>query len=74
MGELYSNWSIRFFCTFTKMICMSAAPILKHSIAEYLEAETKSLEKHEYYQGEIFAMAGASIEHNQIVKNVLYST
>lgn len=53
---------------------MSAAPILKYSIVEYLAAEEKSLEKHEYYQGEIFAMAGASIEHNQIVKNVLYST
>ncbi len=48
---------------------MSAAPILKYSIAEYLASEEKSLEKHEYYQGEIFAMAGASIEHNEIVSN-----
>jgi Uma2 family endonuclease len=53
---------------------MSAVPIIKYSIDEYLESEGNSLEKHEYYQGEIFAMAGASIEHNQIVKNVLYST
>jgi Uma2 family endonuclease len=52
---------------------MSAAPILKYSIAEYLENEEKSLEKHEYYQGEIFAMAGASIPHNQVVRNALYS-
>ncbi len=52
---------------------MSAAPILKYTIEEYLATEAKSLEKHEYYQGEIFAMAGASIEHNQIVKNVIYS-
>jgi Uma2 family endonuclease len=52
---------------------MSAAPILKYSIADYLESEEKSLEKHEYYQGEIFAMAGASIQHNQVVRNALYS-
>jgi Uma2 family endonuclease len=52
---------------------MGAAPILKYSIADYLESEEKSLEKHEYYQGEIFAMAGASIQHNQVVRNALYS-
>jgi Uma2 family endonuclease len=50
---------------------MSAAPILKYSIADYLESEEKSLEKHEYYQGEIFAIAGASIPHNQVVRNAL---
>ncbi len=41
------------------------------SVEEYLEAEVNSLEKHEYYKGEIFAMAGASIEHNRIVSNTL---
>lgn len=50
---------------------MSAIPIIKYSIAEYLEAEEKSLEKNEFYQGEIFAMAGGSIPHNQIVSNTL---
>ncbi len=50
---------------------MSAIPILKYSIAEYLEAEEKSVEKNEFYQGEIFAMVGASIAHNHIVRNVL---
>jgi Uma2 family endonuclease len=50
---------------------MSAIPILKYSVEEYLESEEKSLEKHEFYQGEIFAMAGASVEHNQIVSNTL---
>jgi Uma2 family endonuclease len=48
---------------------MSAAPILKYSIDAYLESEAKSQEKHEYYRGEIFAMAGASIQHNQIASN-----
>jgi Uma2 family endonuclease len=37
---------------------------------EYLELEEKALEKSEYYQGEIFAMAGASDAHNEIFKNL----
>jgi len=31
----------------------------KVSIEEYLEMEQSSIEKHEYYKGEIFAMSGA---------------
>ncbi len=50
---------------------MSTPPILKYTIAEYLENEEKSLEKHKYFQGEVFAMAGASIAHNQVVRNTL---
>ncbi|MBF0121385.1 MAG: Uma2 family endonuclease [Desulfobacterales bacterium] len=38
---------------------------------EYLEMERDSEIKHEYYQGEIFAMAGASYKHNSIVSNVI---
>ncbi len=38
---------------------------------EYLENERASETKHEYYQGEIFAMAGASEKHNLIVSNVI---
>lgn len=41
------------------------------SITEYLEWEQNSDVKHEYYQGEIFAMAGATVEHNKIVVNSL---
>lgn len=51
---------------------MSSTPAIKYkSIKEYLELEEKSLEKNEYYQGEIFAMAGAGLAHNQIVRNTL---
>jgi Uma2 family endonuclease len=40
----------------------------KHlTVAEYLEYEKTSGEKHEYYQGEVFAMAGAKVAHNRIV-------
>lgn len=41
------------------------------SIEEYLEYENASPEKHEYYHGEIFAMAGASINHVCIERNLL---
>lgn len=37
---------------------------------QYLESERASEQKHEYYKGEVFVMAGASKEHNIIVKNL----
>lgn len=37
---------------------------------EYLEQERAAKEKHEYYRGEIFAMSGASKEHNEIHSNI----
>ena len=40
------------------------------TIQEYLEAERAASEKHEYYQGEVFAMSGASLEHNIIFSNL----
>jgi Uma2 family endonuclease len=41
------------------------------SVEEYLEMEARSEEKHEYFNGEIYAMSGASPEHNLISGNVL---
>src|SRR5205085_12410217 len=40
---------------------------------EYLALERKASYKSEYYAGEIFAMSGASREHNIIVANVTTS-
>jgi Uma2 family endonuclease len=40
---------------------------------EYLEFERNSEIKHEYFDGEIFAMSGASRKHNLIVSNVISS-
>ncbi|MBF0241299.1 MAG: Uma2 family endonuclease [Desulfamplus sp.] len=37
---------------------------------EYLEFEKKSEFKHEFFEGEIFAMVGASLRHNQISGNI----
>ena len=36
---------------------------------EYLKLERGSETKHEYFNGEIFAMSGASINHNMITVN-----
>ncbi len=48
-----------------------AAEKRKITPAEYLALERSSPEKHEYFDGEMFAMAGASEEHNLIVANVV---
>lgn len=41
-----------------------------YTIKEYLALEETSEYKNEYYHGEIFAMSGASLNHNRIVSNV----
>ncbi len=43
-----------------------------YSVEEYFELEKNSEERHEYYNGEIFAMAGATLNHNRLVQNVLF--
>lgn len=40
-------------------------------IQDYLEGELISTIKHEYINGQVYAMAGASSSHNRIVANVL---
>ena len=49
---------------------MSAIPKTKLTPAEYLEFERKSEERHEYFDGEIYAMSGAKRNHNKIVGNL----
>lgn len=44
--------------------------ILQPTAADYLAQERLSETKHEYYDGEIFAMSGANAKHNVIVINV----
>jgi len=40
---------------------------------EYLQMERAAAFKSEYYRGEIFAMAGASLNHNRIVSNAIFA-
>jgi Uma2 family endonuclease len=43
------------------------------SIEEYLGWEMESDDKHEYYQGEVFAMSGGKVPHNRISVNLTVS-
>ncbi|HEX4951661.1 MAG TPA: Uma2 family endonuclease [Blastocatellia bacterium] len=49
---------------------MSALPKLKYTIEQYIELEKSSEERYEYFDGEVFAMAGSSLEHAIIATNV----
>jgi Uma2 family endonuclease len=44
-----------------------------YTVEDYFAIEESSTVKHEYFGGEIFAMAGASLRHNRITGNV-YAT
>lgn len=41
-----------------------------YTVEDYFAVEESSTTKHEYFGGEIFAMAGASVRHNRIAGNV----
>ncbi len=43
----------------------------RYTIEEYLRFEEQAEEKHEFHNGKIIPMAGASIPHNQIIVNVI---
>jgi Uma2 family endonuclease len=77
VSPVYANVSgffVRFFSYFYFMEVREPAIAYgkqKFSIEEYLEMENTSMEKHEYYKGEIFAMSGAKMPHNTVHKNLL---
>lgn len=50
---------------------MSSQPKTGLSAQEYLALEREAEYKSEYYKGEVFAFAGASLQHNLIAANVL---
>lgn len=50
---------------------MTAIPKKKMTASEYLAIERKAELKSEFYNGEMFAMAGASRQHNEIKENLI---
>ena len=52
------------------IICVAVEKLNYMSEAEYLEFERHSTIKHEFFNGQIFAMTGASISHNRISSNI----
>jgi Uma2 family endonuclease len=53
------------------MVQRMGRPQRKYTVDDYFTIEAMSEVKHEFYNGEIFAMAGASAAHNDITANVL---
>ena len=50
---------------------MDAAALKLISPQAYLRFERGAKEKHEYFEGQIIAMAGASLAHNRMVANLV---
>jgi Uma2 family endonuclease len=50
---------------------MSSVPITRLTPEEFLERERVAEEKHEYWYGEAFAMAGGSVPHSFVISNVV---
>lgn len=48
-------------------------PHLKPPVSpeEYLRLEQEAVRKHEYYRGEVFAMAGGSPDHSLLIANII---
>lgn len=46
-------------------------PVSRFTPEEYLRHERDALEKHEYYHGEVFAMAGGTFEHSRTIANLI---
>jgi len=42
----------------------------RYTVREYLDLEAKALDKHEYDNGEILAMAGCTLEHDKVNRNL----
>jgi Uma2 family endonuclease len=49
-----------------------AQPIARMSYAEYLDRERSSTGKHEYLRGEVFAMAGGTLEHGRLAARLTH--
>ena len=41
------------------------------NVKDWLALEERSETRHQFYAGEVFAMAGATVKHNRLVKNVV---
>ena len=72
MRTLRDSLGVRydFFTTFHDGLPMTALPKKTFSEAEYLALERAAEYRSEYYDGEIFARAGASYPHNRIKSNI----
>jgi Uma2 family endonuclease len=47
-----------------------ASPLRTMSVEEYLRFDERSPIRHEFVSGELYAMTGATVRHNRIVRNI----
>ncbi len=52
---------------------MGALPKINYTLEEYIELDKNSEEKYEFFNGEVFAMAGSSPDHVRISLNICAS-
>jgi Uma2 family endonuclease len=52
-----------------KKMLQALAPAHEYTVEEYLQFEETSQDKHEFYRGEIYLMAGGTSEHNLVANN-----
>ena len=50
---------------------MNAIPKHRYTLEEYIELDKNSEERYEYFDGEVFALAGGNIEHATISANLV---
>jgi Uma2 family endonuclease len=50
---------------------MSGVPERRYTVKEYLAFEREAETKHEFFDGRIYAMSGASLPHIRIVRNLM---
>jgi Uma2 family endonuclease len=51
----------------------SALPKQHYTLEEYLKLEKNAEQRYEYFDGEVVAMGGASLNHNRITRNIIRS-
>ena len=49
---------------------LARKPVTRFAVAEYAAIESASPEKHEFWHGELFAMAGGSLEHSLVAQQI----
>ncbi|QKG57265.1 Uma2 family endonuclease [Hymenobacter sp. BRD128] len=50
-----------------------AEPKAQYTVAEYQALEAQSEGRHEFFEGELFAMAGESVAHNVLALNIAFA-
>ena len=57
--------------TALKNVSAEFTPDKTYTLEEYLLIEDRSIEKHEFFNGEVIKMPGAKPEHNLIAANII---